>query len=147
LEHSILNCVSPQILPLSALETLWKRRQNRYKIQRPVSILICINKALEEPLRRQLYQAPVSKHFLASAIVTGFGVCVWDAYPQVGQSLDSLFFSLYSNHCPSVSFRQEKLWVKTFEKGLWPHLSTSEPCLTSQYGLYKFSLPCVGYFS
>jgi len=31
--------------------------------------------------RRQLYQAPVSKHFLASAIVSGFGVCMWDEFP------------------------------------------------------------------
>jgi hypothetical protein len=29
--------------------------------------------------RRQLYQAPVSKYFLASTIVSGFGVCMWDA--------------------------------------------------------------------
>jgi len=37
-----------------------------------VSILICIGKAQPEPLRRHLYQVPVSKHFLASAIVTEF---------------------------------------------------------------------------
>jgi hypothetical protein len=30
---------------------------------------LCICQALAEPLRRQLYQASVSKHFLASAIV------------------------------------------------------------------------------
>jgi len=40
------------------------------------SILICISKALAESS-----QAVVSKHFLASAIVTGFGVCVWDGSP------------------------------------------------------------------
>jgi hypothetical protein len=40
-------------------------------------ICICIGQALAEPLRGQLYQAPVSKHFLASAIVSGFGVCRW----------------------------------------------------------------------
>jgi hypothetical protein len=28
--------------------------------------------------RRQLYQAPVSKHFLASAVLSGFDVCRWD---------------------------------------------------------------------
>jgi len=39
-----------------------------------VSICIYICQALAEPLRRQLYQAPVSMHFLASAIVSGFGV-------------------------------------------------------------------------
>jgi hypothetical protein len=33
----------------------------------------CICQALVEPLRRQLYQAPVSKHLLASTIVSGFG--------------------------------------------------------------------------
>jgi hypothetical protein len=43
-----------------------------------VYICICIGQDLAEPLRRQLYQAPVSKHFLASAIVFGFGVSRWD---------------------------------------------------------------------
>ena len=43
-----------------------------------VCIRICIGPALAEPLRAQLYQAPVSKHFLASAIVSGFGVSRWD---------------------------------------------------------------------
>jgi len=35
------------------------------------AILICISRALAETLRRHPYLAPVSKHFLASAIVTG----------------------------------------------------------------------------
>jgi hypothetical protein len=38
----------------------------------------CIGQTLEDPLRGQPYQAPVSKHILASAIVSGFGVCRWD---------------------------------------------------------------------
>jgi len=42
------------------------------------SILICIGKTLAKPLRRHPDQAPVSKHFLASAIVTEFGSCIWD---------------------------------------------------------------------
>jgi len=42
------------------------------------SILICISKVLAEPLRRHPYLAPVSKHFFASAIVPGFGGCIWD---------------------------------------------------------------------
>jgi hypothetical protein len=50
-----------------------------YSIQCLVAcICICINQALAEPLKGQLYWAPVSKHFLASAIVPGFGVCRWD---------------------------------------------------------------------
>jgi hypothetical protein len=36
-------------------------------------IHICICQDLAKHLREQLYQAPVSKHFLASAIVSGFG--------------------------------------------------------------------------
>jgi hypothetical protein len=44
----------------------------------PVFIHICIGLALAELLRRQLYCAPVSKYFLASATVSGFGVSRWD---------------------------------------------------------------------
>ena len=36
-----------------------------------VNIHLCICQALVEPLRRQLYQASVSKHLLASTIVSG----------------------------------------------------------------------------
>jgi hypothetical protein len=43
-----------------------------------VSFCICIGQVLEEPLRGHLYQDPISKGFLASAIVSGFGVCRWD---------------------------------------------------------------------
>jgi hypothetical protein len=50
------------------------------------SIHICISQVLADPLKRQLYQAPVSKHFLASVIVYGFGVCIWDGSPCVAVS-------------------------------------------------------------
>ena len=43
-----------------------------------VSIHFCICQALAEPLRRQLYQAPIGNLFLASAIVSRFGGCLWD---------------------------------------------------------------------
>jgi hypothetical protein len=65
------------------------------------SICLCICQDLAEPLRRQLYQAPVSMHFLAFAIVSGFGDCIWDGTPGRAVSgwpfLQSLFhtFSLY----------------------------------------------------
>jgi hypothetical protein len=39
-----------------------------------VSICICLSQVLTEPLRGQPYQAPVCKHILASAIMSGFGV-------------------------------------------------------------------------
>jgi hypothetical protein len=42
------------------------------------SIHLCI--CLADPLRRQLNQAPVSKHFLASTILSGFGDCIWDGF-------------------------------------------------------------------
>ena len=41
----------------------------------------CICEVLAEPLRRQLYQAPVNKLLLASAIVSGFGDCIWAGSP------------------------------------------------------------------
>jgi hypothetical protein len=41
-----------------------------------VSIHFCICRSLAETLRRQLYQTPVSKLLLASAIVSGFGGCL-----------------------------------------------------------------------
>jgi hypothetical protein len=46
-----------------------------------VSISLCICQVLTQPLRRQLYQGPVSKHFLASTIVYWFGGCIWDGSP------------------------------------------------------------------
>jgi hypothetical protein len=41
-----------------------------------VNICICICQTLVEPLRRQLYQAPVSKLLFASPKVSGFGECI-----------------------------------------------------------------------
>jgi hypothetical protein len=46
-----------------------------------MSIHFCISQALAEHLRRQLYQAFVSKVLLASAIVSWFGGCLWDGFP------------------------------------------------------------------
>jgi hypothetical protein len=46
-----------------------------------VSICLCICQALAEPLKRQPYQASVSKHFLASAITSRFWDCIWDGSP------------------------------------------------------------------
>jgi hypothetical protein len=45
-----------------------------------MSIYICIDQMLVDPLREQPYQAPVSHSFLATAIVSGFGVCRWDGW-------------------------------------------------------------------
>jgi hypothetical protein len=65
------------------------------------SICLCICQTLAEPLRRQLYQAPVSTQFLASKIVSGFGDCMWDGSPCGAVSgwpfLQSLLHILSSN--------------------------------------------------
>ena len=50
--------------------------------------------ALAEPLRRQLYQAPVSKHLLASTIVSEFVDYIWDGSPGGAVSGWSLLHSL-----------------------------------------------------
>ena len=68
-----------------------------------VSIYFCISQALAEPLRRQLYQPPVSKLLLASAIVSGL-VVVYGMDPQVVQSLDGHSFSLCFTLCLCNSF-------------------------------------------
>jgi hypothetical protein len=47
-----------------------------------VNIHFCICQPLAEPLSKQLYQAPVTKHLLASSIVSGFGDCIWDGSPR-----------------------------------------------------------------
>jgi hypothetical protein len=43
-----------------------------------------------ETLRRELHQAPVSKHLLASTTVSGFGDCKWDESP--GESVSRWSF-------------------------------------------------------
>jgi hypothetical protein len=65
------------------------------------SIHLCICQALAEPLRRQLYQAPVSKYFLPSTIVSGFGDCIWDGSPG-GESLWMAFPWVFAPHFVSV---------------------------------------------
>ena len=68
-----------------------------------VSICLCIYQALAEPLRRQLYQVPVSKHLLASTILSGFDGCLWDGSPGRAVSGWS-FLSLCSTLCLCNSF-------------------------------------------
>jgi hypothetical protein len=91
------------------------------------SIHLCVCQAMAESLRRQLYQAPVSKHFLASTIVSGFGDCMWDGSPggvwDVDMSNSSfvqnwailgflLFHEMFSIHIRSVKNCVEILvWI------------------------------------
>jgi hypothetical protein len=75
-------------------------------------ICICIGKALADSLKRQLYQAPVSKNFLASAIVIGFG-----DYPQWGslwKNIPSVSALLFLSKFP---LDRSYLGLKFFEEG------------------------------
>jgi hypothetical protein len=68
-----------------------------------VSIHFCICQALAQPLRRQLYQAPVSQILLASAIVSGFGGCLWDGSPSGAVSEWSFLPSVSAPNFVSVT--------------------------------------------
>jgi hypothetical protein len=93
------------------------------------SICLCISQALAKPLRRQLYRAPVSMHFLATTTVSAFGDFIWDGSPGEAVSgwpfLQSLLHnsSLYHGRSPmSILFsllRRTKistLWYSFFLK-------------------------------
>ena len=104
-----------------------------------VFIRICIGLVLAEPLRGQLYQAPVSKYFLVSTIVSGFGVCMWSGSPRGGAVSGWPFFSLYSTLCPCPLDRRNsglKFW-----RWVGGPPSMRGACLTSGYGLDRFPSP------
>ena len=67
-----------------------------------VSILLCIHRALAEPLKRQSYQAPVSKHFPTSTIENRFYDCVRDRSP--GWTVSGQLFLLSLLHTFSPYF-------------------------------------------
>jgi len=65
-------------------------------------ICLCISQALTEPLRRQPYQAPVCKYFLASSIVSGFGVSRWEGF--LGVAVSGWPFLQFLIHSLSMNF-------------------------------------------
>ena len=86
------------------------------------NIPLCIYQALAEPLRRQLYQAPVSKHLLASTIVSGLGNCIWDGYPGGAVSrwsfLQSLLYTLSLYLLTGyfvLPFKKEQRYIHTLD--------------------------------
>jgi hypothetical protein len=97
-------------------------------------------KTLAEPLRRQLYQAPVSKHLLASTIVSGFGDCIWNGSPSGTVSGWSFLQSLLHTFsvCPPMGIlfpllrRTEVsiLWSSFFLSFIWPVTNTEEDALS-----------------
>ena len=109
-------------------------------------ICICIGQALAKPLREQLYQAPVSKCFLASAIVSGFGVYM--RWISRWGSLCMAFPSVSASHfVPIFPLDRRNSRLKFWRLVGGPIPQPGDGCLTSGYGLYRFSLPFVEYFS
>ena len=76
-----------------------------------VSIHFCICQELAELLRRQLYQAPFSKHLLVSTIVSGFDDCIWDGFP--GGSVSGWSIETTKWLRTIISLAIEKLLIKT----------------------------------
>jgi hypothetical protein len=79
-------CKTPQFL--QSLLHLFHRGSPSSVQYLAASFLLCICQALAKPLRRQPYQASISKHFPASTITSEFGGCIWDGSP------DLLFFKI-----------------------------------------------------
>ena len=61
-----------------------------------VYILICFGPPLVEHLRGQIYMAPISKPFLATAIVSGFGISRWDG--SLGGAISGRPFLQFLSH-------------------------------------------------
>jgi hypothetical protein len=97
------------------------------------SIQLCICEGLTGPLRRQLYQAPVIKHFLASTVVSVFGNCWID--PHVGQSLYGLSFSTFSVLCLHIC---SCVFCSPFKEGP-KHAHFGLPSSWASYGLWIIS--------
>jgi len=101
-----------------------------------LSIHLCICQTLAEPLRRHLYQAPVSMHFLAycQGLVTVYGDkspgrrgSLWMAFPSVS-ALHFVYIFLPVNILSIPSFLQRTkasmLWSSFFLSFMW-----SENCI------------------
>ena len=104
-----------------------------------------IDQALAESLKGQLYHAPVSKCFLASAIVLGLGVYPWNGFLDGAVSEWSLLQSLL-HFLSRLTFTQEQFWVKIFEKFEDP-IPQLEALIITVGVLYRFYVPFVGHFS
>ena len=95
-----------------------------------VSIHFSICQALEEPLRRQLYQAPVSQLLLPSTILSGCGGCLWGWTTRWGSLwmvIPSVSIPHFVSVTPSVGvlfplprkIRLSILWSSLFLSFLW----------------------------
>jgi hypothetical protein len=93
-----------------------------------VSIHLCICQTLADPLRRQPYQAPISKHFPASTTASGCRDCMWDGSPG-GAASGLPFLQFFSTLCLQISScifpplirrtEESKLWSSLFLGFIW----------------------------
>jgi len=67
-----------------------------------------------EPFRRQLYQSPVSIHFLAWSIVSGFGAFIWDGYSHGAGSTGGQYVEEYKSilSYPFLCTKLKPKWIK-----------------------------------
>ena len=109
-----------------------------------VSICICIGQVLVEPLREQPYQAPVSKCFLASAIVLRFGVCRLDG--SLGGAVSGLFLSPCSMFLFLLFLWIGIFSVKNFEMHVWPFPSTGDRAYLLEVDTFSWNTTQRTYF-
>jgi hypothetical protein len=91
------------------------------------SICLYICQALAESLRRKLYQAPVTMHFLVSIRVSWFGDCIWDGSSGGEVSgwlfLQSLLHTVFSPMSILLSLirrtEAHKIWSSFFLSFMW----------------------------
>ena len=109
---------APSVLPLTS--TLGSQSSFWWLT---ASIHICVGKDLAKSLRKHLYQAPLSKHLLASAIVPGLGGCIWDISPCGAGSewlfLQTMLYSLSLYFLSTWTILGQNFW-----KWKGTHLST-----------------------
>ena len=123
---------APWVLSLAPpLGTLWSVQWMA------VSLHFCICQVLAEPLRRQLYQAPVSKHLLASTVMSGCVDCIWDGSP-CGTFSGWRFFQ-FLLHTLSLYLLQWVFWVPLLRRKLLIFLSWPPTPQTESYILRVFS--------
>jgi hypothetical protein len=92
-----------------------------------MSIHFCVCQAPAQPHKRQLYQGPFSKIFLAYAIVSVIGAH-YGMDPRVWQSLDGLSFHFSSKICLCNSFHEYFVPSSFSFLSASPNTSFGPPC-------------------
>jgi hypothetical protein len=97
------------------------------------------------PLRRQLYQVPVSKYLLPSTIVSGFGDCIWNG--PLGGTVTGWPFLQFLAQTLSLYLLPWVFWSHFKEGPKHPHWSSlslnfmwSVNCILCFYSVLHFIL-------